>query len=153
MGKSPPAGSPDPPAPCTLWCGSCYQWGWSCSLADPAQLSCWVAPLGGAGGWHWPSRESTLHGVKRKQTECFPHKSTHRSSEETQGRTEGAGQVPIKEHRRVATGKWNRRLGSGHHTSESGESGCAQLSEKLGWRETVFKGNPLKAQLYLLECF
>lgn len=108
-----PSGTPH-----TLWCGSWNPGGRKPQLAEsrtPARLSCWVAPLGGVQAAGAGLAVSTFARSERKQTECFPHKSTHRSSgEETQGRTGECRPSSCKENTAVTTGKWSRGLGSGH---------------------------------------
>ncbi|CAN0195492.1 unnamed protein product [Rangifer tarandus platyrhynchus] len=103
----------------------------------PARLSRWVAPLGGVQAAGAGLAVSTFARSERKQTECFPHKSTHRSSgEKHRGGLGSAGQVPIR--RTLQRHRWEmeQKTRSGHCLQPGShvEAGCTQLSEKLGWR-------------------
>lgn len=65
-----------------------------------------------------------------------PQEKKHR------GGLRSAGQVPIR--RTPQSCHWEMEQKTRVRALPPAESDCAQLSEKLGWRETVFKGNPFK---------
>ena len=94
----------------------------------PAQLSRWVAPLGGVQAAGTGLAVSTFAQSERKQTECFPHKSTHRSSgEETQGRTEECRPSSYKENT-AESPLGNGTEDSGQGTASSPEATWSQVA-------------------------
>lgn len=131
-GKLPPAGSPAPwhPAHALVWVVSLG--GPELQLAEsrtPARLSSWVAPLGGVQAAGAGLAVSAFARSERKQTECFPHKSTHRSSGEKHRRTaesrpssckENTAEAPLGNGAEDAVGAlppaWRPRGGSLHST-------------------------------------
>ena len=148
-GKSPPAGSPGPPAPCAPFDVGCVARGAGAAagrVPDPSPAQPLGGPLGGVQAAGAGLAVSAFAWSERKQTECFPHKSTHCSSEEKHRGLGSAGRVPTR--RALQRHRWEteQKTRSGHCLQPGGhvEAACTQLSETLGWRETAFKGNPLK---------
>ena len=147
-GKSPPAGSPSPlRVPFGVGYVARGAGAAAGRVPDPSQAQPLGGPLGGVQAAGAGLAVSTFARSERKQTECFPHKSTHCSSgEKHRGGLGSAGRVPVR--RALKRHRWEteQKTRSGYCLQPGGhvEAACTQLSERLGWRETVFKGNPLK---------